>query len=408
MLTKLDSRTRGFKLIELLVVIAIIALLIGLRLPAVQAAREAARRIQCTNNLKQIGLACHNYLDTQGVFPPGAISTSNGDAWSTNFFTWAVLILPQIEANTTYNVLNVFMGVGALDQGQAYTAYLRAPKVFLCPSDADNDNGTRPWLGRYADGGPYPNSMGQGTGWPPPMNPSTGQMSNVVPIIDYAMNWGDNYAGGPLCNGCLPSWETWPGTSLLLGQPRRGWDGYWGTRYGPPDGFTLGSGSLRGLADYSTMQVVTIASVTDGTSNSILVGEVLPIQDANNGFWYGPGAVARTTIPLGWNSNTWPASDSICNGNWSGATTPLGCGYAASDKGFKSNHPGGCNVLFADGSVHFLRTSIDPVAYNALGSRNGGEVIRGCLLRKEGPWSSPPPRPRSCRGSRTNTGSPAL
>ena len=374
MRTKFDSRTCAFTLIELLVVMAIIALLIGLLVPAVQAAREAARLVQCTNNLKQIGLACHNYLDTQGVFPPGAISKSNGDAWSTSFFTWAVLILPQIEANTTYNALNVFMGVGALDQGQAYTAYLGVPKVFLCPSDADNDNGTRPWIGNYNDQGPYPNPMGQGAAWPPPINPSTGQQLQIVPIIDYAMSWGDNYAGGPLDKGHLP-WETWPGTNLPPGVPRRGWDGYWGTRYGPPDGFTLGSGFLRGFADYVTMQVVPIASVTDGTSNSILVGEVLPIQDANNNFWAGQGAVAGTTIPLGWNSNTWPASDPICNGNWQGATAPLGCRYAASSKGFKSNHTGGCNMLFADGSVHFLKTSIDPVTYNALGSRNGGEAV---------------------------------
>ena len=96
---------RGFTLIELLVVIAIIAVLIALLLPAVQAAREAARRAQCTNNLKQIGLASHNYLDTQGVFPPGAISifdpTGKVTGWNSNFFTWAVLILPQIEGNTT-------------------------------------------------------------------------------------------------------------------------------------------------------------------------------------------------------------------------------------------------------------------------------------------------------------------
>ena len=82
-------RQRGFTLIELLVVIAIIAVLISLLLPAVQAAREAARRAQCTNNMKQIGLACHNYLDTQGCFPPGAISTLHRDGWSTNFFTWS-------------------------------------------------------------------------------------------------------------------------------------------------------------------------------------------------------------------------------------------------------------------------------------------------------------------------------
>ena len=89
-LSTVTMRRRGFTLIELLVVIAIIAVLIALLLPAVQSAREAARRAQCTNNMKQIGLACHNYLDTQGVFPPGAIShTPPADGWSTNFFTWA-------------------------------------------------------------------------------------------------------------------------------------------------------------------------------------------------------------------------------------------------------------------------------------------------------------------------------
>jgi prepilin-type processing-associated H-X9-DG protein len=123
------------------------------------------------------------------------------------------------------------------------------------------------------------------------------------------------------------------------------------------------------------MQVVALASVTDGPSNSILVGEVLPIQNANNDFWTGPGAVAGTTIPLGWNANTWPARDPSCNGNWQGATAPLGCRYAASAMGFASNHSGGCNMLFADGSVHFLKKSINLNTYNALGSRNGGEVV---------------------------------
>src|SRR5262249_55250507 len=164
---------RGFTLIELLVVIAIIAVLIALLLPAVQAAREAARRAQCTNNLKQIGLASHNYLDTQGVFPPGAISTSTGSGWDTNFFTWAVLILPQIEGGTIYNALNIDFGVGSQnggsqtrglsDSGEAFTAYYGVPKVFLCPSDGDNNGGLRPWNGSLSV--PYPNAMGQAPAW---------------------------------------------------------------------------------------------------------------------------------------------------------------------------------------------------------------------------------------------------
>jgi prepilin-type N-terminal cleavage/methylation domain-containing protein/prepilin-type processing-associated H-X9-DG protein len=366
---------RGFTLIELLVVIAIIAVLIALLLPAVQSAREAARRAQCVNNLKQIGLACHNYLDTQGVFPPGAISRSNNDGWSTNFFTWAVLILPQIEGNTVYNSLNIGMGVGSAqygDRGQAFTSYFGVPKTFLCPSDGDHDNGSRPWVG---PGCPYPNPNGQAPAFDPPVDPSTGQPSQKVPIINYAMSWGDNYAGGPL-NGGLP-WETPPAVvAPPPGTPRIGYHGYWGTRWGPPTFFAPNAtGALRGFADYSSMQTASIASVTDGTSNTILVGEVLPVRDANNAFWTSTGSASGTTIPINWNTNTVPASAGNCNCAWQGASTPLGCRYSAAAKGFVSQHPGGANFLLADGSVKFLKQNISMPVYCALGSRNGGEVV---------------------------------
>ena len=106
------------------------------------------------------------------------------------------------------------------------------------------------------------------------------------------------------------------------------------------------------------MQVVTIASVTDGTSNSILVGEVLPLADANNAFWTSTGSASGTTIPLGWDTNSFPATDPACNGKWQAPTRRLGCRYSAAAKGFVSRHPGGANLLFADGSVHFLKKSI--------------------------------------------------
>ncbi|HZW31341.1 MAG TPA: DUF1559 domain-containing protein [Isosphaeraceae bacterium] len=366
---------RGFTLIELLVVIAIIAVLIALLLPAVQAAREAARRAQCTNNMKQIGLACLNYESSQSVFPPGAISiydpTGATSGWNSNFFTWSVLILPQIEGNVTYNALNIFMGVGqnGLNNGEAYTAYYGVPKVFICPSDADNNNGLRPWNGSLSV--PYPNPLGQAPAWAPPINPFTGQTVQDVPVTDYAMSFGDNCAGCGLCD-CLP-WET-PGTvaTLPVGQLRRGWPGYWGTRYNNAAGIT---GALRGFADYATMQVATMASVTDGTSNTILVGEVRPIADANNAFWTSTGSASGTTVPLGWDANSYPASASNCNGLWQSAAAPLGCRYGSAAKGFSSYHPGGANMLFADGSVHFLKKSINLTTYAGLGSRNGGEVL---------------------------------
>src|SRR3954471_8996314 len=103
-------RRRGFTLIELLVVIAIIAVLIGLLLPAVQAAREAARRAQCVNNLKQLALACHNYHDIVGSFPPEAINLGNPNPprmwWEGVAWNWMYLVLPQVEQQNLYNAVN--------------------------------------------------------------------------------------------------------------------------------------------------------------------------------------------------------------------------------------------------------------------------------------------------------------
>ena len=127
------ARSRAFTLIELLVVISIIALLIALLLPAVQAAREAARRAQCVNNLKQIGLALHNYESTYHVFPPGYVSafkddgTDLGPGWG-----WASMLLPQIEQRPLFDTLNFSL---AIEDGSNLTSRLSLIAGFLCPSD---------------------------------------------------------------------------------------------------------------------------------------------------------------------------------------------------------------------------------------------------------------------------------
>ena len=209
---------RAFTLIELLVVIAIIAVLIGLLLPAVQAAREAAQRAQCVNNLKQIGLAMHNYQDIHGVFPP---ANANG---LTNRISWRGLVLPFIEATNGYNAINFSRNMRA-DPAHGYTAYISVGPVWLCPSDSHRDGVYRPWLQNFGTINPEGNTGN------PPIDPSTGRQLAVVPISDYAGSFGDNYVIGPLQVPQGP-WETPVNGNPPPGQARIGWNGYWGTNRG--------------------------------------------------------------------------------------------------------------------------------------------------------------------------------
>jgi len=371
-------RRHGFTLIELLVVIAIIAVLIALLLPAVQSAREAARRAQCTNNLKQIGLALHNYHDSFGAYPPGAIvldqyNTSSGTGWEAwnsgvNQLPWRVMILPQIEGSPIYNALN-FMdsptgggtaGAGQRDaqSGSFFTVLNTSPgSVWLCPSDGTN--GTPP--GRMMAQGPN----GQ---WPAYVQPNAVGVT-TVPVTNYQGSFGDNFSG---VNCCTP-WETPWGATLAPGQTRAGYPGFWGSLWGPGGSSPL-IGMLRGYFDCYTQQDVAIMGVTDGTSNTIMVGEDIPSRQGGNAFWSFNEATTGTTVPMNWNSNSYPADGPGCFGGWE-MLSPLGCRFSSGRKGFKSFHPGGCNLLFGDGSVRFVKQSINQYVYNALGSRAGGEVV---------------------------------
>lgn len=354
---------RGFTLIELLVVIAIIAVLIGLLLPAVQSAREAARRIQCVNNLKQLGLGLHNYHDVHGSFPPGLASSGSG-------LSWRAMLTPFIEQNTVFNSINFTRNIEAdYNEAVMFTVYNAISSIWLCPSDGHRDGAMRPAL----DWARVPYSEANPNGSPgfPPADPFTGVPGTRVPVSNYAGSFGDNYCIGSLSSTTNP-WETdWQlsnGAPLAPGQIRIGWHGYWGTSAG-------GAGTMRGFFTYESWaeSTVGIGKVSDGTSNTIIVGEVLPYQTADSSFWMATGMMAGTTVPINLNTNRVAATDPSCDKAW--GTTVWGCRFSYASKGFKSEHPGGANITFADGSVRFLKQTINLATYCALGSKGGGEVI---------------------------------
>jgi prepilin-type N-terminal cleavage/methylation domain-containing protein/prepilin-type processing-associated H-X9-DG protein len=375
---------RGFTLIELLVVIAIIAVLIALLLPAVQSAREAARRIQCTNNLKQIGLAFANYESANGAFPLGAmvavsgVPTDANTAWNqqvgNNGVSWIALVLPYLEQAPVFNSINFLIHItdpSGLAQPDFATAWYTKLNTLQCPSDGDQ-NGFR------ADANSGGGGLGQYGATAAPLPPGGG--TRMVPVTNYLTSFGDNYCVGPLGGGKIFPTETPFSTPLTVTNPppfgvRIGWPGYQGSptdangKFPQDGGFVGPSGRLRGMFDPGFNQVVTIASVTDGTSNTIAAGESLPAQRSDNNVWQFSSNSNGTTVPINYPT---PLNCDTAGG-FGTSNFASRCSYA--NTGFKCHHPGGANFVFTDGSVHFLKQTIAMPAYCALGSRAGGEVL---------------------------------
>jgi prepilin-type N-terminal cleavage/methylation domain-containing protein/prepilin-type processing-associated H-X9-DG protein len=369
------ATNRGFTLIELLVVITIIGVLIALLLPAVQASREASRRAQCTNNLKQVGIALTGYESSHQTFPLGGVnrlikgapelngwSNSDGLGYASGL-SWRALLMPFLDQAPIYNSINfgVPLDSAAPDKGAGFTIWTTSLSVFLCPSDSGNQNGFRP--SSTAD--PL---NGQHTfDGNPPIDPGTGTSAGKTAVSSYLGSFGDNYSMTTL--DASSPWETPCGVIPPPGQPRIGWPGFWGTTYGCD--ISLGrdqGGTLRGIFDYRTGQVTRMSSISDGTSGTILVGEGLPAQLATNSLWYTNGGVAGTVIPL-----NHPTGRADCGPRF--GSLDVGCRFSDAAVGFKSEHPGGANFLFCDGSVRFLKDSIALPTYAALGSKAGAEVV---------------------------------
>lgn len=339
---------RGFTLVELLVAIAIIGMLTGLLLPAVQSAREAARRSQCTNNLKQIGVALHNFHTAKSCFPAGYVdgntsTTSTPDQDVGPGWGWGAYLLPFVEENTLYGQINFKVKVGAgvnnnVPPGLATPISQTPVNVYLCASDP---------LQQAFD--VYDSSL-----------------SNILATVAHG-----NFVG---CNGWV---ECFSGAG---GNYQPATDG------GAAEDGDIGATGRAGAGVFYRNSRTTLRQVTDGTSKTIFVGE----RSSNHSPSTWTGAVTGGQCPAwmaGQDPYSFPPGPAYDNADW-GEALVLAHGNAThvpsadfpiyDPDTFYSMHAGsGANFLFGDGSVKFLGSDIDPMVYQYLCTIAGNEVTQG-------------------------------
>jgi prepilin-type N-terminal cleavage/methylation domain-containing protein/prepilin-type processing-associated H-X9-DG protein len=370
----------GFTLIELLVVIAIIAVLIALLLPAVQSAREAARRAQCVNNLKQIGLALHNYHQTSDRFPQGHAASADQLAYSDKSYAgwteWSAQaeMLPYLEQSVLYNSIN-YAYCGGYNYGQVCnaTGWSSIVNTYLCPSDTNAGAGGAPAAGTNP---PNTNSYraSVGTTSLPGWNNGPGYASCQPDPLNIA---GGNPGCQPYSTGLFCYWYAFgirdctDGTSNTIA--------YSESLVGDTNNVSPlhRNNSVTGVTaaqpadvqDVSALPPLTLTNALQACTAAYKAGTNL---SNGNGSRWGWGAVTMSMFQTIVTPNStlypWNSCRSSC----------AGCGPDdASYSNAQSSHPGGVNVLFADGSVKFVKDSVDQRTWFALGTKAGGEVISG-------------------------------
>jgi len=308
--SRIKNPKSGFTLVELLVVIAIIGVLVALLLPAVQAAREAARRMQCSNNLKQIGLALHNYHDTHSSFPPGALTVNN--------LSWNVFVLPYIEQQALHDLFNFDLGSfngGGLGEGpnKSVHALIRVD-AFQCPSATQ----------QLATHGSSTLSDGQQT---------------------YTSHYfGVAGPGGVDPNGNLYDFDD--------------------------QGAGEGGFALEGVLGRD--RTVSIAHIRDGTSNTLAVGEIAYQPGGYGTPAAGGGDGANWVRGIAFGTTPSPGQGMSSAKNIVDGINVIPVRF--NDIPFGSLHPGGAMFARCDGSVDFVSESIDLAVYKSSASRSHGEI----------------------------------
>jgi prepilin-type N-terminal cleavage/methylation domain-containing protein/prepilin-type processing-associated H-X9-DG protein len=311
----------GFTLVELLVVITIIGILIALLLPAVQAAREAARRAQCQNNLKQIGVAVHNFHNVRQFFPPCHLDIGGAaDTWEGS--TWCLHILPYLEQQAIYNQFNPMVPWDTAPNPAAAASPLSYVSTYVCP--------TRSRRSVMSDGNPQ-----------------------VGPCGDYAVCSVPSSVGN---NNSNYQWQHQ--TPDIL--------------YGAIIGALIDNTTTPATYDLQNR----IDDVRDGLSNTIAIGEKhIMVGEQNKGGSQGGSADGNIYITQ---QTQWYECHSV---RWMDAPGGLASGPNDNRSGhwhiFGSWHPGVCQFLFCDGSVHALSNTIDVTTLRYLGDRRDGQIVTG-------------------------------
>ncbi len=345
---------RGFTLIELLVVIAIIAVLIALLLPAVQAAREAARRAQCVNNLKQIGLALHNYHQTHDSFPPGAAASNTPfNPGCVAWMGWSAqaMMFGFMEQSAIYNAINFSIDPMQANSGNGANTTGRNAKVgsFLCPSDG---NAGRDFINNYYA------STGTTTYSSDAVNNNTCTGgSGSSGLFGYAIAYGIRDCTDGSSNTVAFS-EGLVGDSGAT-TPKRGVTGY----------NQAGGYRSINISGDPTMMQATLQQCSNGFKTAAPNAGL----SVNRGWFWGWGAdsmtMFNTIVPPNSGQHTWGQCRYGCEG----------CGTYSADHAnitnSTSNHAGGANVLLGDGSVKFIKGTLNMNIWWALGTRAGSEVL---------------------------------